>query len=137
MTSSGEPLPPPSWADIASVVHKRPATTAPLDETTLNRLKALISDSVRMDTEMKQRAHRKFHLALYGKLFGKSPLFETVKTILMGLWKSYGIVHISNMPNGYLLIRCETDSTKQQLLFGGPWTVNGLTLQHSHLAKPY
>lgn len=33
------------------------------------------------------------------------------------------------MPNGYLLIRCETKSTKQQLLFSGPWTVNGLTVQ--------
>lgn len=68
-------------------------------------------------------------MALYGKLFGKSPPFETVKSILMGLWKPYGVFHLSDMPNAYLLIRCETETTKQQLLFGGPWTVNGLTLQ--------
>lgn len=70
-----------------------------------------------------------FQLALYGKLFRKSPPFKIVKTILLGLWKSLGMIHISNMMNRYLLIKCEIESTKQQLLFGAPWTVNGLTLQ--------
>lgn len=73
MTSTGEPPPPPSWADIASAVQKRPAGSAPLDEATLARLKPTISDSVRVDAEAKQKAHRRFSLALYGKLFGKSP----------------------------------------------------------------
>lgn len=53
MTSTGEPPPPPSWADIASAVQKRPAGSAPLDEATLARLKPTISDSVRVDAEAK------------------------------------------------------------------------------------
>lgn len=58
---------------------------APLDEATLARLKAYVTNVVRVDTEMKQRAHRHFHLALYGKLFSKSPPFGTVKATLLGL----------------------------------------------------
>lgn len=129
MSSSGEPPPPPSWADIASAVHKRPVFSALLEDSTLARLKASVLDSVRVDAETKQKAQRRFSLGLYGKLFGKSPPFETVKATLLGLWKPYGVVHIADMPNGYLLIRCETDATKQQLLFRGPWTISGLTLQ--------
>ncbi|XP_039119690.1 uncharacterized protein LOC120255988 [Dioscorea cayenensis subsp. rotundata] len=129
MSSTGEPPPPPSWADIAGAVHKRPFGSAPLDDDTLARLKATVTDSFRVDDDAKQKAHRRFSQALYGKLFGKSPPFETVKAALLGLWKPYGVIHIADMPNGYLLIRCETESTKQQLLFKGPWSVNGLTLQ--------
>lgn len=100
-----------------------------MDDATLARLKATVSDTVRVDADIKLRAQIRFQLALYGKLFGKSSLFEMVKTILLGLWKTLGVVHISDMSNGYLLIRCETEVTKQHLLFGGPWSVNGLTLQ--------
>lgn len=85
MTSSDEPPPPLSWADIASAVHKSLATSASLNEATLARLKVSVSDTVRVDAEMKQREYRRFQLALYGKLFGKSPPFEMVKTTLMGL----------------------------------------------------
>lgn len=100
-----------------------------MDDATLARLKATVSDTVRVDADIKLRAQIRFQLALYGKLFGKSSPFEMVKTILLGLWKTLGVVHISDMSNGYLLIRCETEATKQHLLFGGPWSVNGLTLQ--------
>lgn len=56
-----------------------------MDETILARLKATVSDIVRVDVETKQRAHMRFQLALYGKFFRKSPPFEMVKTILLGL----------------------------------------------------
>ncbi|KAJ0982024.1 hypothetical protein J5N97_010279 [Dioscorea zingiberensis] len=71
----------------------------------------------------------RFQNALYGKLFGKSPPFEIVKASLLGLWSTIGTIYISDMPNGYLLIRCETEDVKDHLLFGGPWTVHGITLQ--------
>lgn len=66
---------------------------------------------------------------MYDKLFRKSPSFEIIKNILLGLWKAYGPIHISDMPNRYLLIRCASKDSKQQILFGGPWTVNGIALQ--------
>lgn len=59
----------------------------------------------------------------------KSSPFEVVKTILQGFPKAFRTVYISDMPNEFILIRCENEYTKQQLLFGYPWILNGLTLQ--------
>ncbi|XP_039146854.1 uncharacterized protein LOC120284117 [Dioscorea cayenensis subsp. rotundata] len=39
------------------------------------------------------------------------------------------VVQISNMPNGFFLIRCASHDVMQKILCGGPWTVDGLTLQ--------
>lgn len=57
------------------------------------------------------------------------PAFEYVKTTLLEAWKSVGSIQISDMPNGYMLIHCGSHEEQQKILFGGPWTVNGITLQ--------
>ncbi|KAJ0961230.1 hypothetical protein J5N97_000776 [Dioscorea zingiberensis] len=76
-----------------------------------------------------RRTHQRFQHALYGKLFGKDPPFGIVKASLLGLWNELGTIHISDMPNGFLLIRCATAEARDHLLFGGPWTVHRVTLQ--------
>lgn len=40
-----------------------------------------------------------------------------------------GSFQISDLPNGYLLIRCSTHEAMQKLLFDGSWAVNGIVLQ--------
>lgn len=54
-----------------------------------------------------------------------------MKTTLLGQWQDFGRVLISDMPNGFMLIRCESDEVKQNIIFGRPWNVSGLTLQVS------
>lgn len=134
--STGKPPPAPSWAEVAGVVHKCPRPLAPLDEDTLNRLKATITETIRVAVDTQMRAQMHFQLAIYGKLFGKSPHFEVVKTTLLGLWKYLGTFQISDMPNGYILARCSSEQSKQQIHFEGPWTVNGLQVVQSHGMDP-
>ncbi|KAJ0979702.1 hypothetical protein J5N97_015176 [Dioscorea zingiberensis] len=99
-----------------------------VDEDT-GKLKSTITDCIRVDEGTKLRARMRFKFAMYGKLFGRSPIFEHVTLSLTKQWSSIGQVQISDMPNGFLLIRCESDEVKQQLLYGGPWMVNGIILQ--------
>lgn len=73
----------------------------------------------------------KFQTALYGKLFGKSPSFEQVKSSLIDKWAGIGETFISDLPNGFLLIRCSSEKVMERLLLEGPWTVNGMILQLS------
>lgn len=49
--------------------------------------------------------------------------------ILQAKWSEIGVIYISNLPNDYLLIRCETHEAMQKLLFDGAWAVNGVILQ--------
>lgn len=42
----------------------------------LNKLKASTTSFVRLDADAFNCGHMKFQYALYGKLFGKPPLFE-------------------------------------------------------------
>lgn len=110
--SLGEPPTHPSWAEIAAATHQQPGLPTPVDGATLSKLKSSVTDTVHIDADIRLRAHRRFQFALYGKLFGKSSPFEVAKAFLMGLWKVYGMTHISNMPNGFH-IRCETEEAKQ------------------------
>lgn len=75
------------------------------------------------------KARLRFQNALYGKFFGKPPPFEQVKKILTTLWSNVGEVLISDLPNGYLLLRCASQDVMHKILFEGPWTVNGIILQ--------
>ena len=100
-----------------------------LDLETLENLKASITDSVQVDIESSNRARMRFQHALYGKLSGKTPPFDYDKTTLLRLWSPFGVIHISDMPNGYFLILCASDEVKQKVLFGGPCTVSGITLR--------
>ncbi|XP_039133799.1 uncharacterized protein LOC120270802 [Dioscorea cayenensis subsp. rotundata] len=68
---------------------------------------------------------------MYGKLFGKSPPFEQIKMSLLAKWNSIGEIYISDLPNGFLLVRYPTEKAMQQLLLDGPWSVNEIILQLS------
>lgn len=73
----------------------------------------------------------KFQHSLFGKFFGKPPPFDQVKTFLKTKRAEFGKVFISDLPNGFLLIRCASHSIMQHLLCDDPWTINGIILQLS------
>lgn len=94
-------------------------------------MKETISDALKIDEDTKVRARLTCQHALYAKLFGKAPVFEYIKTVLLGQWQEFGRISISDMPNGFMLIRCETNEAKKKIDFRGPWNINGLTFQIS------
>lgn len=97
----------------------------------LSRLKESTNTFVKLDKDALARARMRFQYSLYGKFFGKPPPFEQEKNALLVKWADLGNIQISNLPNGFLLIRCATESTMQRLLLDGPWSINGLILQLS------
>ncbi|XP_039118817.1 uncharacterized protein LOC120254910 [Dioscorea cayenensis subsp. rotundata] len=120
-----------SWAQIASSFNKQTDSSPLHNATILNKLKESTSDFIRLDSDLLNRAHLKFQHALYGKLFGKSPPFEQVKADLLAKWGMFGTILISDLPNGFLLIRCPSQQIMKKLLLDGPWAVNGIILQIS------
>lgn len=138
MASGGKPPPPPkkSWSQIAASLTQTLDSSPLHNEHLLNKLKASTSNFVRLDKDAINRGRMKFQYALYGKLFGKSPPFEQVKKTLLDKWNSFGEILISDLPNGFLLVRCPSEKAMQQILLEGPWSVNGIILQMSQW-KPF
>lgn len=97
----------------------------------LSKIKDSTTTFLKLDGDTLSRARLRFQHALYGKLFGKSPPFIEVKTDLLAKWSSFGDISISDLPNGFLLIRCPSQESLQHLLLDGPWSVNGIILQLS------
>lgn len=128
---SSHPLHRKSWAQIASSINQHTDNSPLHNATILNKLKESTTDFIRLDRDLLNRAHLKFQHALYGKLFGKSPPFEQVKADLLAKWSMFGEILISDLPNGFLLIRCPSQQVMEKLLLDGPWTVNGIILQIS------
>lgn len=129
MASEGHNPSPPSWAEIAAASKGKVAPSPLVEGPMLSKLKETTSDFVFMDLEAKNRAKMQFQHSLYGKFFGKAPPFDIVKANLLARWEEFGEIFISDLPNGYLLIRCAAHKAMQRILFEGPWTVNGVTLQ--------
>lgn len=73
----------------------------------------------------------KFQNSLFRKVFGKSPPFDQVKASLFAKWGDYGEMMISDLPNGFLLIRYPSHDVLKKLLTDGPWSLNGIILQLS------
>lgn len=131
MASGGlAPPGPPSWAEIAAAVKNRPPNSPPLiDGSILRRLKASTSDFILFDRDAMAKAYLQFQHSLIGKFFGKPPSFDQIKPLLQSRYNELGEISISDLPNGYLLFRCESFEISQKLMYDGPWTVNGATLQ--------
>lgn len=141
--SSRHPFPPfpsdphnKSWSQIASSLTQTINNSPLHNEQLLNKLKASTTSFIKLDVEAIGRGRRKFQHALYGKLFGKPPPFDQVKYTLLSKWAEFGEIFISDLPNGFLLIRCSTKLAMKHILLGGPWSVNGIILQLS-LWKPF
>lgn len=122
---------PRSWAQIASSFRQSTDNSPIHNVHILNRIKNSTTNFIQLDNEAIYRASRRFQFALYGKLFGKSPPFEHVKSELISKWSNYGEIHISDLPNGFMLVHCSSQQSVQNLLSDGPWSVNGIILQLS------
>ncbi|XP_039141982.1 uncharacterized protein LOC120279183 [Dioscorea cayenensis subsp. rotundata] len=122
---------PQSWAQVASS-NPHSSDTSPLQNPLLlAKLKSSTSQFVRIDGDALARAHLKFQNSLFGKFFGKPPPFDQVKAFLSAKWSQFGEVLISDLPNGFLLLRCDSHDTLKHLLCDGPWSINGIILQLS------
>lgn len=139
MASGGYPpplLPNPSpgsstWAQIASSTFHNSSNSPLHNPQILSKIKESSTEFVRIDGDTISRARHRFQHSLYGKFFGKPPPFDQVKISLMAKWAKIGEIFISDLPNGFLLIRCSSDETVKSLLLDGPWTINGMILQLS------
>lgn len=94
--------------DVAAAARRKPSTSSLVDGPVLNKLKASTTEFLRLDRDTVSRAKMRFQMLLYRKFFGKSPPFEQVREILSSKWSELGAFQISDLPNGYLLIRCGT-----------------------------
>ena len=93
------------------------------------KLKASVTNFYKIDDETKSMAESWFSNALYGKFLGRAPPLDTVKNSLLERWSVWGETSIADLPNGYFLIRCSSQIALHNILFEGPWTINGLVLQ--------
>ncbi|XP_039145598.1 uncharacterized protein LOC120282820 [Dioscorea cayenensis subsp. rotundata] len=121
--------PPSSWAQVASSGNRSYESSPLHNPQLLDKLKNSSTSFVKLDADSLSRAHQKFQHALYGKFFGKPSPFDQVRKYLMAKWAMVRDLQISDLPNGFLLIRCAVFEDMQKLLTEGPWTLNGLTLQ--------
>lgn len=69
--------------------------------------------------------------SLYAKFLGKSLPLDQAKLILADAWRVLGDFTVSDLPNGFYFIRCETFVMEAKLLWDGPWTIDGRILQLS------
>lgn len=129
MASEGQNPPPPPWAEIIVEVRNKAEPSLLVTGLMLTKLKETTTNSVFMDPEAKNKVKRRFQHSLYVKFFRKSSLYDLIKSNLQSRLGEFSEVFVSNLPNGYLLIQCETHEAMQRILFEGPWTVNGFTLQ--------
>ncbi|XP_039144885.1 uncharacterized protein LOC120282194 [Dioscorea cayenensis subsp. rotundata] len=128
--TSGTPRAPhPSWAQLSSKVTPTLDSSPLHNPTVLNKLKASTSEYIKVDNDTLSRVQLRFQHSLIGKFFGKPPSFDQVKSILLKKWENLGEIQISDLPNGFLLIRCPDQIVLQCLLSDGPWTINGIILQ--------
>lgn len=102
----------PSWAEITRASKTRVISSLPVDGAILENLKQSVTDVFHVDEDTKLRARMRFQHALYAKLFGKAPACEYVKATLLGQWQEFGRILISDMLNGFMLIRCKSNEVK-------------------------
>lgn len=114
---------------VAAAAQRKPSSSLLVEDPVLNKPKANTFKFVRLDRDTVSTARLHFQTSLYRKFFGKSPPFEQVKEILSSKWNELGSFQISDLPNGYLLIQCETMEAMQRLLFDDPWAMNGIVLK--------
>lgn len=95
----------------------------------LAKLKKNMSELVFMDTNDKSKAWMRFQNSLHSKFFEKPLPFQQVKMSMHAKQSDLGVVHISGLPNDYLLIHFETHNVMQKLMLDGLWHLNGNVLQ--------
>ncbi|KAJ0974944.1 hypothetical protein J5N97_016909 [Dioscorea zingiberensis] len=111
-----------SWAKVTGG-HEIPSITIP--GPLLEKIKASVTDTISLDPEALSRAHEAMRGTLFGKVLGRAPNLEVAREILSKLWGSYGDFSIADMPNGFFVIRCSSESMAEDLLVDGPWSING------------
>ncbi|KAJ0965073.1 hypothetical protein J5N97_026211 [Dioscorea zingiberensis] len=94
----------------------------------LERLKAVVQDTIILDDDLVERLRANKRLSLHGKFLGKPLPLEIAKNGLSRLWEGLGDFKNTDMPNGFYLITCSSELMLEKILTDGPWTVNGLVM---------
>ncbi|KAJ0980100.1 hypothetical protein J5N97_008355 [Dioscorea zingiberensis] len=89
---------------------------------------ASVHDTVTLDEDAVARAHESMKVVLYAKLLGKAPPLDYLRGYLVRQWSIFRDFTLTDMPNGYFLIKCSSEEMVTNLLLEGPWTVNGMVL---------
>ncbi|KAJ0974497.1 hypothetical protein J5N97_016462 [Dioscorea zingiberensis] len=101
----------------------------------LDRLKAVVQNTVILEDSLVDRIRAKRKLCLHGKFLGKPLPLEVARNGLARLWEDLGWFKIADMPNGFYLITCSSETMLERVLTDGPWSVNG-TMMHLMRWKP-
>lgn len=75
--------------------------------------------------------------ALYAKFLGKSLPLDQAKQALAEAWHNLGTFSITDLPNGFYFIRCDSLEMQAKLLWKGPWTVEWRILQISEWRESF
>lgn len=95
----------------------------------LEKLKKSVNDVVIVAKGMKDRANRRMINSLFSKFLGKAPPLEMVKASLSEMWRGMGPFSVSDMSNGFYLIRCEKQEMVEAVMWERLWTISGMVLQ--------
>ncbi|XP_039114850.1 putative disease resistance protein RGA4 [Dioscorea cayenensis subsp. rotundata] len=105
MASGGQPPPPPkkSWSQIAASLTQTIDNSPLHNEQLLNKLKAATSNSLEWTTMQSIEADEISRMLYMASYSGKISPFESgVKSTLLHMWKHFGEILISDLPNGFL-----------------------------------
>lgn len=131
MTTSPSFFPHRSGADVTGSKQLRAKEFFVVQGAALEKSKASVTNFFKIDNDMKFQVETRFSNVLYGKFLGWTSLLDVNKPVLLERWRQWGDVSIADHLNGYFLIQCSSQVVMHNMLFEGPWTVNGMVLQLS------
>ncbi|XP_039134867.1 uncharacterized protein LOC120272170 [Dioscorea cayenensis subsp. rotundata] len=132
-------IPGVSWARVVGSSSRTSAFDLPLhlQKPHFDKLKISTHSCISIDRDQWLTARDKMHSALYAKFLGKSLPLDQAKHALADAWKGLGEFSITDLPNGFYFIRCESIEMQSKLLWDGPWTIDGRILQLSEWRESF
>ncbi|XP_039134936.1 uncharacterized protein LOC120272238 [Dioscorea cayenensis subsp. rotundata] len=127
-----------SWAKVVGTPSSASFENPPhLQKSHFDRLKNSIKTCISLDREQWNSARNMMHSALYAKFLGKSLPLDQAKLAMANAWKGLGEFSVSDLPNGFYFINCESLDMQAKLLWEGPWTIDGRILQISEWKESF
>lgn len=80
-------------------------------------MKQSVNDVVFVGKKLKEREICKMSNSLFGKFLGKAPPLEVVLRSLLEMWRGMGSFTVSDMSNGFFLIRCDNPEMVESVLW--------------------
>lgn len=122
-----------SWANIVGSKTLDAFSEPPLHlyKSHFKKTKNSTQSLITIDHELWQNSWDSMQISLCAKFFVKSLQSDQAKLALADAWRGLGNFTVTDLPNGFYYIRCESPEMQGWLLWEGTWTVAGLVLQLS------